>query len=182
MQEPVYIGLGSNLANRHENMVLALLFLERDPGIRISACSSAYLTEPVSDEPQPTFINAVVSVETSYAPRDLLVKLKEIESALGRVLSPPGVVWGPRPIDLDILLFGSRIVEEPGLVIPHPRMQERPFVLYPLSEIAPDGRHPVLGMSVADMKHGLPATECPPRPVEWGRIPRWSTVSTGTSS
>jgi len=186
--ESVYIGLGSNLANRHENIVLALLLLERYSGIRISTCSSAYLTAPVSDHPQPTFVNAVVDVETSYTPSDLLVRLKEIESALGRVSrrrGAPGTrgdVGGPRPIDLDILMFGSRVVREPGLVIPHPRMQERHFVLYHLSEIAPEERHPVLGMSVAEMKRDLPRTACPPRLVEWGRIPRWSTVSTGTSS
>ncbi len=178
MDEPVYIGLGSNLANRHENIVLALLLLERDPGIRILACSSAYLTEPVSDRPQPTFLNAVIELETSYPPSALLVKLKGIESALGRIAGRP---LGPRPIDLDILMFGSRVVREPGLIIPHPRLQERHFVLYPLAEIAPEQRHPVSGVSVAELKLRLPRTYDPPRPVEWGRIPRWSTVSTVTS-
>ncbi len=178
-QERVFLGIGSNQANRIENIVLALLLLARDPDVRVSRCSRAYVTEPVSERPQPTFLNAVAELEISCEPAALLAKLKEIEAALGRV---GGETWGPRPMDLDILLFGSRIVREPGLIIPHPRLQERHFVLYPLAEIAPDERHPLLGMSVAELKLRLPGTDDPPKPVEWGgRFPGWSTVSTGTS-
>jgi 2-amino-4-hydroxy-6-hydroxymethyldihydropteridine diphosphokinase len=176
--EPVYVGLGSNQSNRNENIVLALLMLEGDPRIRVKACSNAYLTEPVSDTPQPTFINAVVELETSYEPRSLLRRLKEVEALLGR---GSGERWGPRSIDLDILFFGERIVREPDLQVPHPRLEERHFVLFPLEEIAPGLVHPVSGMSVRDLKQRLPRVHCPPRSVKWGRVPRWSTVSTATS-
>jgi 2-amino-4-hydroxy-6-hydroxymethyldihydropteridine diphosphokinase len=164
--ERVFVGVGSNQENRSENIALALLLLERDPAIRVVRCSRAFLTEPVSDRPQPTFLNAVLELRTSYEPGALLARLKEIESSLGRVSAEK---WGPRPID------------EPGLEVPHPHLAGRHFVLYPLADLAPDCVHPVLGVTVAELRRRLPRTQCPPISVEWGRIPRWSTVSTVTS-
>ncbi|MCK4548129.1 MAG: 2-amino-4-hydroxy-6-hydroxymethyldihydropteridine diphosphokinase [Candidatus Eisenbacteria sp.] len=175
--EPVYVGVGSNQANRNENIALALLMLEADSRIRVKVCSQAYLTEPVSEIPQPTFVNAVVELETSCEPASLLGKLKEIETLLGRTA---GRRWGPRAIDLDILFFGKRIVREPELRVPHPRLEERHFVLYPLTEIAPAFIHPVSGLTVTELKRRLPRIGCPPRCVRWGRVPRWSTVSSAT--
>lgn len=175
--ERVFIGVGANRANRVENIVLALLMLGADPKVRLRKCSAPFLTEPVSDSAQPTFVNAVVELETTHDPASLLAKAKAIESALGRA----GASGAPRPIDLDILLFGDRVVDEPGLEVPHPRMLSRHFVLFPLAEIAPEAIHPIAGLPVAELKRRLPPTEFLPKRVEWGRVPRWSTVSTATS-
>jgi len=178
-EERVWVGIGSNEGDRNENVVLALLLLSREAAIRIHGCSRAWLSEPVSEVPQPVYLNAVVEVGTALEPADFFERLRRIENRLGRRRE---VRWGPRTIDLDVLLFGSRIVETPDLRIPHPRMHERHFVLYPLSDLAPGVRHPVSGLSVAEVTRRLPPLEVPPKPVAWGRIPRWSTVSTATSS
>ncbi|HWO93843.1 MAG TPA: 2-amino-4-hydroxy-6-hydroxymethyldihydropteridine diphosphokinase [Dehalococcoidia bacterium] len=132
-QGDVYIGLGSNMGNRAENLRMALGLMP--PLVRVEAVSSLYETAPVGFEDQPHFLNAVARVTTGLQPLQLLRHLKGIETDIGR---RPGPHWGPRPIDLDILLMGDRVVRDAELVVPHPRMYVRSFVLAPLADLAPD--------------------------------------------
>jgi len=138
MTSIAYIGLGSNLGDKKVNCGKALALLSRAG--RLVRVSSFYCTEPVGYEDQEDFVNAVAEVETALSPRELLAVCREIENELGRKRE---LRWGPRIIDLDILLFGELVVNAPGLAIPHPSMQERRFVLVPLCEIAPRAVHPV---------------------------------------
>ncbi|MDH7576685.1 MAG: 2-amino-4-hydroxy-6-hydroxymethyldihydropteridine diphosphokinase [Bacillota bacterium] len=135
----VYLGLGSNLGDRVANLRLARRELGSHPQIRINRASSIYESEPVGFLDQGWFLNQVVEIETSLDPDDLLHVLQEIENRLGRKRE---IRWGPRLIDLDILLFENCSLTGPGLTVPHPRMYERNFVLVPLNEIAPDLLHP----------------------------------------
>jgi len=141
-----YVGLGSNLGDRAAILARALEALGASPGIRLRATSRLYETEPVGP-PQGRYLNAVACLETSLAPRALLARLLEIEREAGRVRG--GERNGPRTLDLDLLLYDGICLEEPGLVLPHPRLHQRAFVLEPLCELAPEARHPVLGETVA---------------------------------
>ena len=143
---PVYLGLGSNMGERQENLTLALDYISQR--LRIEKKSSVYDTEPVGDAKQSRFLNMVCRVTTSLAPATLLTVLKGIESKMGRLPGPPN---SPRPIDIDILLYGDQVIETHELKIPHPRLAERAFVLVPLVEIAPDLVHPVLKQSAKDL-------------------------------
>ena len=134
----VYIGLGSNLGDRVENLRGARERIETS-GIRIRRSSSIYETEAREMLDQPWFLNQVIETETTLFPRQLLARLLMIEREMGRIRAAPK---GPRAIDLDILLFGNAVVHAAGLEIPHPRMGERRFVLEPLAELAPDLRPP----------------------------------------
>ena len=142
----VFLGLGSNLGDRASNLAAARSALSRGV-IGIVAESSVYQTEPWGPVPQGRYLNQVLRATSELAPRDLLAKLLEIERALGRDRTREER-YGPRTIDLDILLYGEREVREPDLQIPHPRMVERAFVLVPLAEIAPDLS--VRGVPIAD--------------------------------
>jgi 2-amino-4-hydroxy-6-hydroxymethyldihydropteridine diphosphokinase len=131
-----YVAIGSNLGRRRETIAAALRLLAADEGIDVVAVSSLRETDPVGYEEQPQFINGAVVVETWLSPRDLLERLLEIERRLGRVRdSVPR--YGPRTLDLDLLLYGDVVVDEPGLTVPHPRLAERRFVLEPLVELDP---------------------------------------------
>jgi len=134
-----YLGLGSNLGDRHGNLRKALEMLDAREGIDVAEASSFIETDPVGGpEGQPKFVNAAVAVDTTLSPRELLGACQEVERALGRERGPDEVRWGPRTIDIDILLYGDKVIREPDLRIPHPRMHEREFVLVPLAQIAPE--------------------------------------------
>ena len=150
----VYLGLGSNMGNRQDNLGEALGFLSQR--LRVEKVSSVYDTEPVGNTNQPRFLNLVCQVYTRLAPTELLTLAKGIESKLGRALSQSNA---PRPIDIDILFYGDQVIETPELVIPHPRLAERAFVLVPLAEIAPDFRHPVIGKTVSELSQRLTETQ-----------------------
>lgn len=149
-----FLGLGSNVGRRDANLRRALDRLA--PHARVLAVSPLYETEPWGVAPQPPFLNAVALVEPRLPPRPLLGALKDIEAALGR---KPGPVGAPRPIDLDILYYDRLVLEEPGLVIPHPRLHLRAFVLVPLADLAPDLVDPRQMRRVADLLAALPAAE-----------------------
>jgi 2-amino-4-hydroxy-6-hydroxymethyldihydropteridine diphosphokinase len=140
-----YLGLGSNLGERAALILAALAELEA-VGVHVRALSPLYETDPVAAEPQPLFLNGAARVETTLAPDELLALCLAIERALGRERPPGRASPAPRPIDLDLLLFGDAIIDRPGLVVPHPRLLERPFVRIPLADVAAPGlRHPRTG-------------------------------------
>ena len=146
----VYLGLGSNLGNRLDNLERALEMLNQR--LTVNKLSTVYETEPEDFPDQPLFLNMVCEVSTKLAPEALLALIKGIEVKIGRV---PGRPAGPRVIDIDILLYGDRIVETADLKIPHARMDKRAFVLVPLSEIAPELVPPGLNGSVRDLLSAL---------------------------
>lgn len=137
-----FIGLGANLGRPEDQVRRAIAALAELPGTRLVAASSLYRSAPVGVGEQPDFVNAVVRVQTGLAARALLDELLAIEARFGRERKFPGA---PRTLDLDLLLYGDRVIEEAGLVVPHPRMHERAFVLAPLVEIAPDAVIPGRG-------------------------------------
>ena len=134
MEKVAYLALGANIGNREENMRAAVRML-RGGGCAVTAVSSLYLTKPLGVTDQPDFANAVIEVRTFLTPRELLDLCLDVESQLGRVRT---IRWGPRVIDVDVLIYGDVTMDEKELVLPHPRMLERAFVLVPLAEIAPD--------------------------------------------
>jgi 2-amino-4-hydroxy-6-hydroxymethyldihydropteridine diphosphokinase len=136
-----YIGLGSNLGDREATLREALQRLGGLDGIDVAAVSSFRETDPVGRLDQPRFLNAAAALETKLSPRELLGCLLEVERALGRDRTKEER-WGPRTIDLDLLLYGDETIAEPGLEVPHPRMAERAFVLEPLLELDPGLRLP----------------------------------------
>jgi 2-amino-4-hydroxy-6-hydroxymethyldihydropteridine diphosphokinase len=132
-----YFGLGSNLGERAVHLQFAVDGLAAQVG-RVVALSPIYETEPVGGPPQPDFLNAVVAIETALPGRELLRVAKELEAAAGREPPEPGKRWGPRPLDIDILMIGDERIDEPDLVVPHPRIHQRAFVLAPLADVAPE--------------------------------------------
>ena len=147
-----YVGLGSNLGEPERQIEQALELLAAEEGIELHAVSTLRWTDPVGYRDQPRFLNGAARIETDFPPRELLERLLAIESRLGRVRGE-GLRFGPRTIDLDLLLYGSEVVDEPWLEIPHPRLHERRFVLEPLAELDPalvlPGRGPVQGILAA---------------------------------
>jgi len=147
----VYIGIGSNLGDRQGNCRRSVEFL-RQRGVRVLKESSLYETRPWGVEGQPDFINMAVEAGTDIPPQEFLALLKSIEKDMGR---EEGIRWGPRLIDLDILLYDGLVLDAPGLKVPHPLMHLRGFVLEPLAEIAPDLVHPVLGKPIREIALAL---------------------------
>ena len=131
-----YVGLGSNLGDREKMLRRALELLEADDDIRVVAISTIRETDSVEIEDQPRFLNAAAAIETELGPKELLGRLLGIELTLGRTREGPR--YGPRTIDLDLLLYGDEVVDGPGLHVPHPRLAERRFALEPLRELDPE--------------------------------------------
>ena len=142
----VYVGVGANLGTPRETIAAALALLDQESDVELVAVSTLRETDPVGYEEQPRFLNGVVQLGTELSPRELLGRLLAIETRLGRVRGQ-GPRFGPRTIDLDLLLYGEETVDEPGLTLPHPRLHERRFALEPLAELDPalvvPGRGPV---------------------------------------
>jgi 2-amino-4-hydroxy-6-hydroxymethyldihydropteridine diphosphokinase len=142
----VYVALGANLGDRRANLAAALHLLP--PDVTVEAVSSLYESEPQPPAPPPAYYNAAVRVATSLAPHDLLRHLKDIERRLGRTDTTH---WAPRRIDLDIALYNDLVLDDTDLVIPHPRLHERAFVLQPLLDLNPALVHPRLGVTLASL-------------------------------
>lgn len=139
MGTTAHLGLGSNLGDRLGNLQEAVDLLAAQAGIDVRRSSRVYETEPVGGPPQPDYLNAVVEVDTTLAPHELLESCLDVERRVGRVRAER---WGPRVIDVDVLTYDQQEIHDPDLVVPHPRMHERAFVIVPLMELDPD---PVLG-------------------------------------
>ena len=151
MHKVVYLSLGSNLGDRAANLRAAI---ERIRALgEVVAVSSFYETEPVEVTAQPWFLNCAVKLDTEKMPKQLLAGILDVEQQMGRRRTQKK---GPRTIDIDILLFGSSVIETKGLTVPHPAMHERRFVLEPLAEIALDVRHPVFKRTIRELRDGLP--------------------------
>lgn len=151
----VYLGLGANLGDREANLRAARERLQ-ERGVELERCSSLYETEPWGVRDQPRYLNAVCRGRTALSPQELLRLAKQVERDLGR---RPGVRYGPRPVDVDILLYDDLALDTPDLTIPHPRLAERGFVLVPLAELAPELVVPGLGRTVRELLEGLGESE-----------------------
>ena len=146
----VYLGLGSNLGDRHRSIRQAIDLLSAEA--HVEQLSSIYETAPVGYREQPSFLNAVARVKTTLEPEEMLLLAKRIEADLGRTQTFRN---GPRVIDVDLLLYDNLIIDTPQLTLPHPRLAERAFVLCPLSEVAPDLIHPVIGRTIASLMSAI---------------------------
>jgi 2-amino-4-hydroxy-6-hydroxymethyldihydropteridine diphosphokinase len=143
-----YLGLGSNVGERLEQLESAIKILDNVEGVQVSQISSVYETEPVGYVDQPNFLNLCVEVKTELIPQQLLQQCFYTEQQLHRVRD---IRWGPRTLDVDILLYEDEIIEEENLIVPHPRMRERAFVLTPLNDIAADVVEPRTQLSISEL-------------------------------
>ena len=157
MRETVaYLGLGTNLGDRRANLREALRLLANTPGLRLLRCSQVYETEPWGVTEQPRFLNCAAEIAAALEPEALLARCQAAEQEVGR---QPGPRWGPRLIDVDILLYGAQVVELPHLEIPHPRLHLRAFALVPLAELVPEAVHPALGRSIGELAQDIEGRE-----------------------
>lgn len=147
----VYLGLGSNLGDREAMLRAALAAIDALPETSLVRASGIYETAPMGPQDQDAYMNMAAKITTSLMPAALIAALQQIESALGRVEPERRRHWGPREIDIDVLLIEDRVIDEPGLAVPHPGLAERWFVLRPLADIAPQMVHPVLRRSIAEL-------------------------------
>lgn len=143
-----FLGLGSNIGERHEFLNRAAKKLVSVPGTRLVWASSVYESDPVGKTDQPKFLNAVIEIETALKPEELVLHTQRIEEETGRT---PGERWGPREIDIDILLYDGLVYAGDGLKVPHPELENRRFVLVPFRELAPDVVHPVSGLTIEEL-------------------------------
>jgi len=157
--EQSWIGLGSNLGDRKGQLAGALRALAATAGIEVVRTSRLYETDAIGPPPQGPYLNAAAELEVELSARALLERLLQIESRAGRVREPAAPRWSARTLDLDLLLYGADCIDEPGLVVPHPRLHEREFVLVPLEEIAAEVRHPRLGRSIGELAGALGRSE-----------------------
>ncbi|MCL4872943.1 2-amino-4-hydroxy-6-hydroxymethyldihydropteridine diphosphokinase [bacterium] len=148
MEEKIFIALGSNLGKRESNIREAIRLAEKGGGLVVVKVSPLYESEPWGQEDQPRFVNAVMEARSGLSPGELLQYLKGIEAGMGRREAER---WGPRLIDLDIIFYGSRVVRDERIEVPHPHAKERAFVMVPLSEIAPGFIDPLSGASVSEL-------------------------------
>jgi 2-amino-4-hydroxy-6-hydroxymethyldihydropteridine diphosphokinase len=155
MSYRVFLGLGSNLGERHKFLSRAVHGLKQLKDVKIIWTSSIYETEPYGRKEQPGFLNAVVELETTLAPPDLFDNIKAIEQNVGRTSTER---WGPREIDIDILVYDGVVFDGKNVNVPHPELEKRRFVLVPLAEVAPDLVHPVSGLTMEEL-----AASCPDR-------------------
>ena len=153
MSKIAYIGLGSNLEDKRDNCLRAISLINKTPGCSIKERSRFYRTEPVGTEGQDWYLNGAIALSSEISAKDLLGNLISIEVRMGRRRRKR---WESRSIDLDILLFGGDIIEEKNLIIPHPLMHLRRFVLVPLAQLAPNLVHPVLGRTISELLESIP--------------------------
>jgi 2-amino-4-hydroxy-6-hydroxymethyldihydropteridine diphosphokinase len=158
--EAVYVGVGSNLGDREGHLAAAEAALRQVEGVTLLRRSSLYDTRAVGPE-QPRFLNGVWELACTLPPRRLLSVLQAVEKKLGRTAKG---LQRPRTVDLDVLLWGERILVEPDFQIPHAEMHRRRFVLEPLAELSPEARHPVLGLTIQELLEGLPPADVLPLP------------------
>lgn len=153
MKNRAYISLGTNIGDRYQNLTNAITLLKEDPGIKLEDISSVYETDPVGYTDQDPFLNMVIGIKTTLTPLELLDVCNNIENSLGRKRE---IKWGPRIIDLDILLYNQENIESEKLFVPHPRMHERLFVLIPLLEINPGIKMPGTGWLLQSYLDAIP--------------------------
>ncbi|MBW1999697.1 MAG: 2-amino-4-hydroxy-6-hydroxymethyldihydropteridine diphosphokinase [Deltaproteobacteria bacterium] len=162
-QTTAYVGIGSNLGDRFHNCTRAIDLVDRTPDCKIRGCSDWFWTEPIGVTDQDWYLNGVACLETGVSAMELLEILLSIERDMGRVREKR---WEARTIDLDLLIFGQEIIRNESLVVPHPRLQARRFVLVPMVQIAPDLIHPSLGVTMKELLEDIPAEGQEVRPMK----------------